>query len=275
MVSNHPVRRRHTPIVATLREIVVVIPAHNERDRLPACLASIAAAADRVDVPVTVVVVLDTCTDRSEAVLTHSVRALKVSVRNVGAARAAGFIAAAPDADAEIWLATTDADCVVPPRWLADQVAHHSSALQGAVGTVAVQWREHSAATRRRYEVLYRLGEDRLADVTHGHVHGANLGVRADAYWRVGGFRPLHVGEDVDMVDRLMAAGTPLIWDSDNPVLTSDPRRAPHDPPNRWVFTTVHTKVRTPQSPNADACERVASIPSATVAVAAPWPVAA
>lgn len=229
MVNNQPFRGRHTPIVAALREIVVVVPAHNERDRLPGCLASVAAAADQVDVPVTVVVVLDTCTDRSEDVLTASVRALRVSVRNVGAARAAGFIAVAPDPDGQIWLATTDADCVVPPRWLADQVAHHSDAWQGAVGTVAVQWQEHSAATRRRYDRLYRLGGHQRGEATHGHVHGANLGVRADAYWRVGGFRPLHLGEDVDMVDRLVAAGTPLIWDSDNPVLTSDRRdyRAP------------------------------------------------
>jgi len=229
MVGHQPVRGRQTPIVAALREIVVVVPAHNERDRLPGCLASVAAAAGQVDVPVSVVVVLDTCTDRSEDVLTESVGALRVSVRNVGAARAAGFVATAPDADAQMWLATTDADCVVPPRWLADQVAHHSNALQGAVGTVAVQWQEHSAATRHRYDRLYRLGEHQRGEATHGHVHGANLGVRADAYWRVGGFRPLHLGEDVDMVNRLVAAGTPLIWDRDNPVLTSDRRdyRAP------------------------------------------------
>ncbi|MDT5107985.1 MAG: hypothetical protein QOI25_5498, partial [Mycobacterium sp.] len=45
MVNNQPFRGRHTPIVAALREIVVVVPAHNERDRLPGCLASVAAAA--------------------------------------------------------------------------------------------------------------------------------------------------------------------------------------------------------------------------------------
>jgi hypothetical protein len=49
------------------------------------------------------------------------------------------------------------------------------------------------------------------------------------AYWRVGGFRPLHVGEDLDLVKRLLAAGAPLAWDTDIPVLTSDRRdfRAP------------------------------------------------
>jgi GT2 family glycosyltransferase len=222
------VRGRRAPSPA-LRRIVVVVPAHNERDRLPGCLASLAAAADQVDVAVSVVVVLDACTDRSEDVVGDWVQALSVSVRNVGAARAAGFITAAPEADAGIWLATTDADCVVPPRWLADQVEHHDDGLQCAVGTVAVDWHEHSAATRHRYDRLHGLGEDPFGEATHAHVHGANLGVRADAYWRVGGFRPLHLGEDVDLVDRLVAAGTPLIWDADNPVLTSDRRdfRAP------------------------------------------------
>jgi hypothetical protein len=113
---------------------------------------------------------------------------------------------------------------VVPARWLADQVAHHGRGVHGVVGTVSVDWREHSLATQRIYERLYR-----NSGTTHGHVHGANLGIRADAYWRVGGFRPLPVGEDVDLVDRLVAAGTPIAWDADNPVLTSDRRnsRAP------------------------------------------------
>ena len=167
----------------TLREIVVVVPAHNERERLPACLASVAAAADQVAVPVTVVVVLDACSDRSEDAIARPVRALSVSGRNVGAARAAGFAAAAPRSDARTWLATTDADSVVPTTWLADQAVHHRARMQGVVGTVSVDWQQHSATTRRRYEGLYRVRDPGM----HGHVHGANLGVRADAYWRVGG----------------------------------------------------------------------------------------
>ena len=133
-----------------MREIVVVVPAHNERDRLPACLASVAAAADQVAVPVTVVVVLDACSDRSEDAIARPVRALSVSGRNVGAARAAGFAAAAPRSDARTWLATTDADSVVPPPWLADQAVHHRARMQGVVGTVSVDWQQHSATTRGR-----------------------------------------------------------------------------------------------------------------------------
>ena len=52
MVISEPLRGRPAAAIGpTLREIVVVVPAHNERDRLPACLASVAAAADQVTVP--------------------------------------------------------------------------------------------------------------------------------------------------------------------------------------------------------------------------------
>ena len=50
---------------------------------------------------------------------------------NVGAARAAGFAAAAPRSDARTWLATTDADSVVPTASLADQAVHHRALVQG------------------------------------------------------------------------------------------------------------------------------------------------
>ena len=135
----------------TLRRIVVVVPAHNERDRLPGCLASIAAAAAQVEVPVTVMVVLDGCTDGSEDAIASGVRAIKVSARNVGAARAAGFVAAASTSDVGTWLATTDADSRVPTTWLADQIVHHSAMAQGMVGTVSGIGRsiprKHSGAT--------------------------------------------------------------------------------------------------------------------------------
>ena len=203
----------------TLREIVVVVPAHNERDRLPRCLASIAAAAAHVAVPVDVMVVLDSCTDGSESMISAGVRRIQVSARNVGAARAAGFMAAAPGSDAQTWLATTDADSIVPSTWLRNQVFHHGAMDHGVVGTVSVDWQEDSATTQRRYDLLYGNRES-----MHGHVHGANLGVRADTYWRVGGFRPLQVGEDVDLVDRLVSAGAPLAWDTRHAVLTSDRR---------------------------------------------------
>jgi GT2 family glycosyltransferase len=201
------------------REIVVVVPAHNEEDRLPACLESIGEAADRVSIPVTVVVVLDNCTDDSRRVIAPPVTSLTIAAANVGAARALGFSHAAKGADRETWLATTDADTVVPSNWLVSQLDRHRNGVEAVVGTVRVDWRHHSAATRHRYEQRYdRAG----SEAPHGHVHGANLGVRADVYWRVGGFRALAREEDVDLVNRLERAGTRIAWDRGNSVLTSD-----------------------------------------------------
>ena len=146
--------------------------------------------------------------------------AVRVSLKNVGASRAAGFTAAAPIPDARVGLATTDADSLVPTTWLVDHVRHDRELMHVVVGTVSVDWREQSAVTQR-YERLYLT---RAENHGHGHVHGANLGVALTRTWRVGGFRPLQVGEDVDLVARLVGAGAPLLWDSDSAVLTSDRR---------------------------------------------------
>lgn len=163
----------------SLQGIVVVVPAHDERDRLPRCVSRLTEAARHVEVPVTVVVVLDACTDGSADVLPRNILTVTVTSRNVGAARAAGFRAVAPRADARTWFATTDADSCVPRTWLAKHVAHHRAMMEVAIGTVTVDWREHSRATRLHYDQLYAIGD---GDV-HGHVHGANLGMRADTYW--------------------------------------------------------------------------------------------
>jgi hypothetical protein len=123
-------------------------------------------------------------------------------------------------AGADTWLASTDADSVVPPKRLLHQQFHSRAEAHGGVGTVCVDWQHHTRATRLSYEGLYN-EDDRSV---HGHVHGAHLGVRTDAYWQVGGFSPLRVGEDEDLVARLLAARQALMEETRNPVRTSDRR---------------------------------------------------
>ena len=60
-----------------------------------------------------------------------------------------------------------------------------------------------------------------LPDLTHPHVHGANLGVRADAYLAVGGFDDLDLHEDHVLAARLREAGRPVVTTSLDPVVTS------------------------------------------------------
>lgn len=204
--------------------ILVVVPVRNEERLLPACLSALARAAGRVEVPVRVQLVLDACTDGSADVPTSNVGVMQVDERNVGAARALGFAHAGANCAAETWFATTDADSEVDDRWLQTQLEYAHAGNDVVAGIVGVRsWADHAATTRQRYEQEYGTGDG------HGHVHGANLGFRADTYWRVGGFRQLRTGEDVDLVARMAAGGARIAWAEDVRVTTSARRvgRAP------------------------------------------------
>ena len=195
--------------------IGVVVPVHNEERLLARCLASLQQSARSALLhcePVEIVVVLDTCTDESHAIASRqNVTILQGDLRNVGAARALG-------ADYCLqrkarWLAFTDADTVVAPDWLAGQLEQQSDAV---CGTVHVEdWEDHAMSTRQHYAAMY-------TDLDgHRHIHGANLGVSADAYRRAGGFLPLACREDVALVEALQLCGASIAWSAAPRVMTS------------------------------------------------------
>jgi hypothetical protein len=65
---------------------------------------------------------------------------------------------------------------------------------------------------------------DRVAVVIpahHDHIHGANMGFSSRAYWRVGDFRALPSGEDVDLVARFEHGGYRNQRDTKGSVVTS------------------------------------------------------
>ncbi|GGG20189.1 glycosyl transferase [Rhodococcoides trifolii] len=200
-------------------QLVAVVPAHNEAELLPRCLDALSRAAASVLVPVTIVVVLDACDDDTASVVPQGIEVVEIVARNVGAARAAGFASVAAELGSDAWLTTTDADSTVESGWFHNHLAHAAHA-DAAAGTVRVDaWPNHSTAVQRLFHEQYAAAQ---GNSTQKHVHGASLGIRADAYWSVGGFRPLAVGEDQDLVDRLIAAGRPVAWADDLCVATSD-----------------------------------------------------
>jgi glycosyltransferase involved in cell wall biosynthesis len=212
-----------------LAKAAVVVPAHNELAHLPGCLRALATAAVCLPVPVLTVVVLDATDDGSDRLVGRfgdDVHFVTVDAGNVGAARAAGFEYARTLRDgvdqARTWYATTDADSVVPADWLLRMTAADADMVLGVVHVPS--WRNHSAAVVRRYLRRYR-----SKGLGHNHIHGANMGFRADVYWQVGGFRALETGEDVELVDRFEAAGARIHRDAELSVATSDRRdgRAP------------------------------------------------
>jgi glycosyltransferase involved in cell wall biosynthesis len=210
----------------------VVIPAHNERAKLPACLRAVLTAALCAPIPVVIVVVLDASDDDSAALAGQygpDVHFVRIDARNVGAARAVGFDYARPlfTGDDECWYATTDADSRVDPGWLVDQLGQGADMVLGVVRVT--DWRQHSADVAGRFAETYEAGT-RDQDRDHEHVHGANMGFSARAYWQVGGFRALTSGEDVDLVERFAAAGYTVHRDTELSVITSarTRARAPH-----------------------------------------------
>ncbi|WP_322101620.1 glycosyltransferase [Paraburkholderia sp. J41] len=195
--------------------IGIVIPAHNEAALLGPCLAAAQEAARHPALggeTVRLLLVLDSCTDGSAAIARRmEVETLTVDARNVGAARAAGARRLL-ELGAR-WLAFSDADSRVAPDWLAAQLALGADAVCGSV--MVDDWSTHPSRTRATWQARYRDADG------HRHVHGANLGVSAQAYRRAGGFAPLACGEDVALVDLLSASGAVIAWSAAPRVVTS------------------------------------------------------
>ena len=214
--------------------LAVVIPARNEEQLLPAALSSVAAAvrvlAAQSGIRAGMTVVLDSCTDGSAQVAAGlkaewqgqlRLRIVEGEFGAVGAARAAG-IAAQPRRPG-LWISTTDADTVVPGNWLLEQYRLAAEGYALVLGTAVPNPED---LTKEEFSLWQR---QHVLEEGHPHVHGANLGFCAQAYDRAGGFAPLAAHEDVDLVARLKAAGTPWIATDSIRVTTSGRRdgRAP------------------------------------------------
>lgn len=195
--------------------IGIVVPAHNEAGSIGDCLDALARAAASPSLKgeaCTIVVVLDDCSDDTDAIaLSKRVQILTLCARNVGAARAVG--AEYCLAVGARWLAFTDADTVVSDNWIAAQLALCADAVCGTIGVG--DWGDYGEPMRKHFEVTYTDADG------HRHIHGANLGVSAEAYRRSGGFSPLPSSEDVALVDSLMACGASIAWSAVPRVATS------------------------------------------------------
>jgi cellulose synthase/poly-beta-1,6-N-acetylglucosamine synthase-like glycosyltransferase len=198
-----------------IRAVGVVVPVHDEEQLLEKCLRSLRFAARHATAlaDVHVVIVLDACSDKSARIAADfgsltGFEVVAVDERNVGRARAIGidlvlarFASMQPS---DIWIATTDADSTVPKSWLSDHLAVASRGADAVTGVVRVRgWHPFARPHRRAFQKFYATfgGLER-----HAHVHGANLGVRADAYLEVGGFPALRSGEDQELVRLLREA---------------------------------------------------------------------
>jgi glycosyltransferase involved in cell wall biosynthesis len=213
-------RQNATPVFGSIYgpapswHISVLIPARNEEVLLPRCLLSVQRARLKLPPGITsdVIVVDDASWDRTRAVaerilgdngiVVSTTEGVVGSARSLAAKTALGRYKGPAYLH---WLANTDADCCVPETWLLEQLAIAETNVQAIAGIISVDsFSEHQPEVAERFKASYLIHPDG----THPHVHGANLGVRADAYLRAGGWSSLPTAEDHDLWNRLHKTGS-------------------------------------------------------------------
>lgn len=206
--------------------LAVIIPAANEAKRIQGCLTAVAASAEHAaacldDPPdVRVVVVLDRCTDATEAIAAAHPGAQTVSRTGgggVGGARRQGCDHAIASTDGPLtalWIASTDADSRVPLDWITAMATFARAGAQLVLGTVLPDGLD--AGVFGKWKARHRLVDG------HGYIHGANLGIRGDTYTDLGGWPELASGEDAELVRRArLVDDLTVLSTSAIPVLTS------------------------------------------------------
>jgi glycosyltransferase involved in cell wall biosynthesis len=206
-----------------ITHVAVVIPARNESELVRDCLVSVQRATRylhvrRPCVRVGTFIVLDSCTDESPGIIAEfaEVTAIHAWFSSVGASRAAGVrwgMSRLRSRETETWIANTDS--TVPRNWLAEHVRLADAGHDLVLGTVQPVRADLTPRQAMAWDVTHPTGRH------VGHVHGANLGVRASSYLATGGFAALEAHEDVDIVERLRAVGARGTATDACPVTTS------------------------------------------------------
>jgi glycosyltransferase involved in cell wall biosynthesis len=223
---------------------VVVVPAHDEEARIGRCLDALVAQVEVRPQEYEVIVVLDACEDGTADVVDEARRRASAGrsslVRNTspddertvggpaihavlgpgqgaGPARATGMDVGCARLESlgrdGGLLASTDADSVVAPDWIARQLEAVAAGAEAIGGEVTLDPTEAAALppailADRDAQLAARTREATArGPAEHPHFSGASLGVTAAAYRRAGGMAWMAALEDQELEDRLVAAG--------------------------------------------------------------------
>jgi len=204
------------PVPESTLRACVVVPARNEEALIGPCLEALAAQAGVEPFEYEVLLILDRCTDRTEARARDiagnhprlRLHLLEGPGEGSGPARQVGMDAACARL---LWvgrpeglIACTDADTVVASDWLAAQLialSRGARAIGGRIeladdGSLPAQVaRRHAEQGRLRHERLLSNPDTRGA-TQHWQFSGASLGLAAELYRQIGGLEPLAALED-------------------------------------------------------------------------------
>ncbi len=186
-----------------MTRISVVVPARNEEERLPRCLAALRCQS-LSDFEL-IIVVDSASTDRTGEVARDSgARVVRVEEPGVARARQAGFEVA----QGEI-IVSTDADSVVPTNWLENLTSpFQNSEVVGTFGTLHLNGGGIWAGLTRSFFPLFQNVNFHLGRPLFS---GQNFAVRKVAFLGVGGFATRRgypkVAEDVRLGLKLKRKG--------------------------------------------------------------------
>jgi glucosyl-3-phosphoglycerate synthase len=220
------------PAPNPLLRAAVVVPARDEAKLIERCLVRLCGQRAIKAEEYEIIVVLDGCIDATPAVVravalataSPSVHILELGAAvGVGRARRIGMDAACERLLAVArpggLIATTDADTVVAPDWLAAQLALVDSGARAIGGYIELDPAETAALAPEALRVRADRGADRLADVRagaagatvdHHHFSGASLALTAEAYEACGGLPVRGALEDKALADALAARGVTI-----------------------------------------------------------------
>ncbi len=218
----------------------VIIPARNEEQRIGSCLSALATQAKD---DVLIVVVANNCTDGTvraarDVVPDDRLVILEVelaSTQGVGSARQLGCLHALASDRGVTSVMTTDADCIVAPDWIAQNLRHLTEvdAVCGRIHPIAsetailAQMPSKEGWDEAIYRDLVLQFHDLCAQEPHnryphhGEAAGASLACRGSVWHDIGGFANLRSGEDREFVRRLRGAGYRVRHASDVQVYAS------------------------------------------------------
>jgi glycosyltransferase involved in cell wall biosynthesis len=207
----------------------VVVPARDEEALVGACIRALAAQERIAPGEHEVLLVLDRCTDATEAraraaagreLTLHVVRS---EAPGVGAARRLGLDLACERllalGRADGLIACTDADSQAAPDWLTAQLAAVAAGAEAIGGRAALSAEEQAALPpqvreRRDADAAARLARAREHDpagrTEHWQFSGASMAVTAGLYERVGPLEPRAGLEDEGFERLLRAHGVPI-----------------------------------------------------------------
>lgn len=185
-----------------VHRISVVIPTFNEEDNITACLTSLCnQTIPRSDYELIVVDGGSKDKTRELAEKLADTVIIQTSKR-VGGARNDG----AKLADAKI-LATTDADCIIPPEWLETVLAsfEKNDKIVQLYGTVTPL----EPGVKFKFYLWLANQFSRIGYYTHTlyYTLGCNTAFVKEAYDSIGGYKCIDAGDDLEIAQRMRKIG--------------------------------------------------------------------